>query len=98
MNKTSSLITRRKLLKDVAVAGMSGAMIPLTGFVTPNQQKKKKGGLIEAENSKPGTLEWQLQFTDFDTPVRFNFMIVFLEYRAVFLPKHIMYVSKMKRS
>lgn len=25
--------------------------------------------MIEAENSKPGTVEWQLQYTGFDTPV-----------------------------
>jgi hypothetical protein len=69
MNKNESHITRRKLLKGAALAGLGSAMMPLNGFASPEQTKKKKAGLIEAENSKPGTVEWQLQFTGFDTPV-----------------------------
>ena len=79
MNKASSLITRRKLFKDVAIAGLGGALIPLTGFVSPNLQKKKKGGLIEAENSKPGTVGWQLQFTPMNKiNIPGNFIISFI--------------------
>ena len=69
MSKTGSYLTRRKLIKEAMLAGLGGAMIPLTGFAGTNQQVKKKSGLIEIENSKPGTVEWQLQFTGFDTPV-----------------------------
>ena len=68
MNKTGSNLTRRKLIKGAAMAGLGGAILPIAGF-SISEQKKKNMGLIEAENSKPGTLEWQLQFTGFDTPV-----------------------------
>ncbi len=67
MEKKEFDITRRKLLKNTALAGLGGAILPLTGLT--NLTPQKKGGLIEAENSKPGTVEWQLQFTGFDTPV-----------------------------
>lgn len=66
MSKTGSNITRRKMLKGTA-AGLSASMVPFTGFADTGTQNK--GGLIESENSKPGTHEWQLQYTSFDTPV-----------------------------
>ncbi|OFX39263.1 MAG: hypothetical protein A2X03_18810 [Bacteroidetes bacterium GWA2_40_15] len=69
MNKNESHITRRNLLRNSALAGLGGALMPLTGMAVPDQKKKKTLNLIEAENSKPGTVEWQLQFTGFDTPV-----------------------------
>ncbi|HBH82562.1 MAG TPA: hypothetical protein DDY34_01970 [Bacteroidales bacterium] len=70
MDKTGSNLTRRNLIKSAALAGIGGTMMPLTGFAVDEQKKKTKAlNLIELENSKPGTVEWQLQFTGFDTPV-----------------------------
>ncbi len=69
MNKNQAQIPRRKLLKDAALLGLGGVMVPLNGFSGPLLQNKKKAGLIEAENNKPGTPEWQLQYTRFDDPV-----------------------------
>ena len=66
MNKSGSNISRRKMLKGTA-AGLGASIVPLTGFGQNVPQKKK--GLIEIENSKPGTHEWQLQYTSYDTPV-----------------------------
>lgn len=65
MNKTGPNISRRKMLKGTA-AGLGASMAPFSGFA---DTRKKKEGLIASENSKPGTHEWQLQFTSFDTPV-----------------------------
>ena len=45
MSKTGSYLTRRKLIKEAMLAGLGGAMIPLTGFAGTNQQVKKKSGL-----------------------------------------------------
>lgn len=53
-------MTRRKLLKDAALVGIAGALAPLGSFGCAKQQKK--GGLIEAENNKKGTTDWQLAF------------------------------------
>jgi hypothetical protein len=61
MNKKVSRFTRRELIKSAALAGLGGAMMPLTGF-TGTDQKKKTFNLIEAENSEPGTLEWRLSW------------------------------------
>ena len=69
MSKTVSKILRREFLKDASLAGLGGAMMPLAGFSDPMLQKKMKPGLIEAENNKPGTPEWQLQYTRFDDPI-----------------------------
>lgn len=49
--------SRRKLLKDVTRAGITGVLSPLTAFNTGNLPKN---GLIVAENKKPGTRDWQL--------------------------------------
>ncbi len=68
-NKSRSELTRRKLIKSAAMAGLGGAILPVTTSFGITEKKKKTPGPIEAENSKPGTLEWQLQFTGFDTPV-----------------------------
>ena len=67
MTKEGSKISRRKMIKGAAAAGLGGSFLPFTGLADTGQ--KRKGGLIEQENSKPGTYEWQLQFTAFDTPV-----------------------------
>ncbi|HBH82559.1 MAG TPA: hypothetical protein DDY34_01955 [Bacteroidales bacterium] len=69
MKNSKSHVTRRKLIKDASLLGLGGALMPLTGFTADDQKKEKTLNLIEAENSKPGTVEWQLQFTGFDTPV-----------------------------
>ncbi len=69
MDKNDFHIPRRKLLKNAAIAGLGGALMPLNGFSGPVPQEKKKSGLIELENSKPGTPEWQLQYTNFDDPI-----------------------------
>jgi hypothetical protein len=67
MKRAKSHLTRRYLIKNAALAGLGGAMIPMTGFGSPATQKRT--GRIAEENSRPGTVEWQLQFTGFDTPV-----------------------------
>src|SRR5437762_11066302 len=55
---------RRNFLK--AAAGM--AAMPLV--ITPRGQTAiKQDNRIVEENSKPGTLEWQLQYTRFDDPI-----------------------------
>ncbi|HBE40633.1 MAG TPA: hypothetical protein DDW27_05425 [Bacteroidales bacterium] len=69
MSENKSSIPRRKLLKDAALAGVGSAMIPLAGFTGTVSQRKKKGGLIEAENSKPGNPDWQIQYVRFDDPI-----------------------------
>lgn len=65
VNKKDSGISRRKILKGAA-AGLGASMVPFSGFAERVQQK---GGRIVEENKKPGTHEWQLQYTSFDTPV-----------------------------
>lgn len=39
-------------------------MMPLAGFNNPMTQKKKREGLIEAENNKPGTLNGSYNIRD----------------------------------
>src|SRR5690554_1493826 len=67
MKELESKITRRRLIKDTALAGLGGAIMPMAGFTNPASENRS--GLIVDENSKPGTVEWQLQFTGFTTPV-----------------------------
>jgi hypothetical protein len=67
MTKEGANITRRKMLKGAAAAGLGGTILPFAGIA--KQKAKNKLGKIEEENSKPGTHEWQLQYTGFDTPV-----------------------------
>ena len=67
MKKPSNRLTRRDMVKNVALMGLVGTISPLTTYA--NSGKINKGGLIEAENNKPGTLEWQLQYTRFDDPI-----------------------------
>lgn len=52
-------ISRRKLIKDAAHAGLAATLMPLSGFADISQ---KKGSLIATENEKPGTTDWQLTF------------------------------------
>ena len=55
---------RRNFLK--ATAGM--AAMPLV--ITPRGQTAiKQDNRIVEENNKPGTVEWQLQYTRFDDPI-----------------------------
>ena len=67
MGKSTKNLTRREMVKNASLLGLAGAVSPLATFT--NTSPSKKGGLIEAENSKPGTLEWQLQYTRFDDPI-----------------------------
>lgn len=59
MKKVVNNLTRRKLLKDAAKAGILGVMTPLTGIAAAAPQKK---GLIHTENQKEGTTDWQLTY------------------------------------
>lgn len=52
-------LTRRELLKDAARLGLVGALTPIAGAT---EAKPKKSGLIEAENKKKGTTDWQLTY------------------------------------
>ena len=67
MKKNAFQISRRTLIKNTALAGLGGVVLPLTGQAA--DRPKKKLGPVEAENIKPGTVEWQLQFTGFESPV-----------------------------
>ena len=40
MSKKESQITRRKLLKDAALAGLGGAMMPLNGLTSPRSREE----------------------------------------------------------
>ena len=66
MSNNGLNITRRKMLKGTAT-GLGATLVPFTSIATPGSQKRSNR-IIE-ENKKPGTHEWQLQFTSFDTPV-----------------------------
>ena len=67
MGRTIKPITRREMVKNASLLGLAGAVSPLTAFT--KKEPARKAGLIEIENSKPGTLEWQLQYTRFDDPI-----------------------------
>jgi hypothetical protein len=62
MKKKEQFFTRRRLLKSAALIGFGGALIPLPGLYV--NKREKKGGLIESENKKPGTTDWQLTFVN----------------------------------
>ncbi len=66
MKKTESRVSRRDMLKKVTLMGVAGSVNPFIGFASPGTGKDNP---VVAENSKPGTLEWQLQYTRFDDPV-----------------------------
>src|SRR5687767_1301428 len=59
MKNPDNHLTRRELLKGVGHAGLTGVITPLTGF---DIDQLAKSGLIDAENKKPGTADWQLTF------------------------------------
>ena len=67
MKKTGKIITRRELIKNAGIAGLAGAFLPYPGL--GRSDHGKKGGLVASENIKPGTAEWQLQYTRFDDPI-----------------------------
>jgi len=66
MKESYKGLTRREMIRDAAVIGLAASVPSLPSFV---QKSKKKGNLIVEENSRPGTLEWQLQYTRFDDPI-----------------------------
>src|SRR4030043_1821343 len=67
MEKSAKRITRRDMVKNAVLLGLAATVSPLTTYL--KTRPGHKGGLIEEENSKLGTLEWQLQYTRFDDPV-----------------------------
>ncbi len=67
MRKSENILTRRKLIKNAAMAGIAGAVTPLSGLAQTT--KPGKGGPLAAENAKQGTAYWQLQYTRFDDPI-----------------------------
>ncbi|HBE41067.1 MAG TPA: hypothetical protein DDW27_07670, partial [Bacteroidales bacterium] len=42
MNNKGSHLTRRKILKNAAIAGLGGAIIPMSGFSAADQRSQKK--------------------------------------------------------
>ncbi len=66
MKQTKSRVSRRDMLKKVTLMGVAEGVNPFIGFASPGPGKDNP---VVAENSKPGTLEWQLQYTRFDDPV-----------------------------
>jgi hypothetical protein len=67
MEKRAKGLTRRDMVKNVTLLGLSSTVLPLTTFA--NTRSRIMGDMVTAENSKPGTLEWQLQYTSFDDPI-----------------------------
>src|SRR5688572_15382236 len=59
MKNSFDHLSRRELLKGVGQAGLAGVITPLAGV---DAQPQAKNRLIEAENNKPGTTDWQLTF------------------------------------
>jgi len=66
MRKSDKSLTRREMVKNTALLGLAGSLSPAKTFT--GRTKPKSNKTIE-ENSKPGTLEWQLQYTRFDDPI-----------------------------
>ncbi len=60
MKNIESNITRRKLIKDIALAGMAGTLAPLGAC--SHYSLPYKEGLIVSENRKEGTTDWQLAY------------------------------------
>jgi hypothetical protein len=56
------------MLKGTA-SGLGATLVPFTSLGNLSAEPQKKDNRIVEENKKPGTHEWQLQFTSFDTPV-----------------------------
>lgn len=61
-----SSLTRRDMIKKTGVLGAGSALVP-NHFSIVNLQKTSTR--TEEENSKEGTLDWQLQYTGFDAPI-----------------------------
>ena len=59
MKKSFNRLTRRDVIKGAAKTGLSGAFMPLGALTAPLPGNAK---LIEEENKKPGTTDWQLTF------------------------------------
>jgi hypothetical protein len=60
MKKNNAKITRREMIKGTAAVGL--------GSTGASKANKAPVNALAQENAKPGTLEWQLQYTGFDTP------------------------------
>jgi hypothetical protein len=65
MERTNDHLTRRELLKGAALAGVLQTASAAPTLGRPYSQE----GRIAEENRKPGTMEWQLQYTGFDDPI-----------------------------
>src|SRR4026208_1839398 len=66
MRKSRRGLSRRDMIRNASLLGLSASVSPINTLATAGT---KKGGAIEEENSKPGTVEWQLQYTGFDIPI-----------------------------
>jgi hypothetical protein len=66
MGKKVDKITRRDMIRGAACLGVAGTISPREVFI---MKDKKNDNPVTEENSKPGTLGWQLQYTRFDDPV-----------------------------
>ena len=65
MSKWGKGLNRRDMIKSASLMGLASTLSPYNSFPIFH----KKNGTIEEENSKEGTLEWQLQFATFDEPI-----------------------------
>ncbi|HEX8038718.1 MAG TPA: N,N-dimethylformamidase beta subunit family domain-containing protein [Chryseosolibacter sp.] len=65
MAKTTDNLTRRQLLKGAAAAGLAQTLPAGAG----KRASTLQDGRIALENRKQGTVEWQLQYTEFDDPI-----------------------------
>jgi hypothetical protein len=59
MENSFNRLTRRDVIKGAAQAGLAGAFMPVNGLAS---SIPANGKLIEEENKKPGTTDWQLTF------------------------------------
>src|SRR5690348_2468063 len=64
MTKSRKGVSRRDMIKNASLLGLSASVAPIDTL-----SNIKNRGLIEEENSKQGTVEWQLQYTGFDIPI-----------------------------
>lgn len=64
--KSPGSMDRRDLIKSVAAAGIA-SLLPVTGMPSPARRE-----LIQEENAKPGTTDWQLQTVVIDPRSRYR--------------------------
>src|SRR5690606_7557171 len=65
-DQNGSSLSRRDMIKK---SGMLGAGSTLAPYHFSILKLRKGSTKIEEENSKEGTIEWQLQYTGFDAPI-----------------------------